>query len=148
MNTQTKSKYKPAKNEDLCTDKNIKYEEDNKATTNRNKVREDSFKFDMKFERKFVATINEEDLQSIVIKNMKTSSQFAAQENKGRQPAVQTSKEDILDEKTAAQDSILISLPKPQNQLKRLLSQQFVSPVEQPQPDVDVFCGNPIGIEY
>ena len=148
VNTQTKSKYKPAKNEDLCTDKNIKYEEDNKATTNRNKVREDSFKFDMKFERKFVATINEEDLQSIVIKNMKTSSQFAAQENKGRQPAVQTSKEDILDEKTVAQDSILISLPKPQNQLKRLLSQQFVSPVEQPQPDVDVFCGNPIGIEY
>lgn len=114
VNTQTKSKYKPAKNEDLCTDKNIKYEEDNKATTNRNKVREDSFKFDMKFERKFVATVNEEDLQSIVIKNMKTSSQFAAQEKKGRQPAVQTSKEDkedILDEKTAAQDSI--SLPKP-----------------------------------
>ena len=68
----------------------------------------------MKFERKFVAAINEEDLQSIVIKNMKTSSQFAAQEKKGRQPTVQTSKEDkedILDEKTAAQDSI--SLPKP-----------------------------------
>ena len=105
-------------------------------------------KFD-EFDRKFVATVNEEDLQSVVMKKMKTTFQCAVQEKIGRKPAVQTSKEDkedILDEKTAAQDSI--SLPKPQNQLKRLLSQQFVSPVEQPQPDVDVFCGNPIGMEY
>ena len=142
VNTHTKLKYKPAKSEDLCADENIKYEEDNKATTNRNKAREESFKFDMKFKRNFVATVNEEDLQSIVIKNMKTSYQCALQEKKERQPAVQTSKEDIL----AAQDSI--SLPSPKNWLKRLLSQQFVSPVEQPQPDVDVFCGNPIGMEY
>ena len=85
----------------MCADENIRYEEDNKATTNRNKVREDNFKFD----RKFIATVNEEDLQSNVIKNMKTSSQCGVQVKEGRQPAVQISKEDILDEKTAAQDS-------------------------------------------
>ena len=150
VNTQTKSKYKPAKSEDLCADDCIRHKEDNKATnTNRYKVKEDSYKFDMKFDefdRKFVATVNEEDLQSVVMKKMKTTSQCAVQEKIGRQPAVQTSKEDILDEETAAQDSI--SLPEPKNHLKRLLLQQFVSPVEQPQPDVDVFCANPIGTEY
>ena len=59
---------------------------------------------------------------------------------------VQTSKEDILDEETAAQDSVF--LPEPKNHLKSLLLQQFVSPVEQPQPDVNVFCANPIGTDY
>ena len=117
VNTQTKSKYKPAKSEDLCADDCIRHKEDN-----RNKVKEDSYKFDMKFDefdRKFVATLNEEDLQSVVMKKMKTTSQCAVQEKIGRQPAVQTSKEDILDEETAAQDSVF--LPEPKNHLKRLL---------------------------
>ena len=105
VNTQTKYKYMPVKSEDLCADDCIRHKEDNKATnTNINKVKEDSYKFDMKFDdfdRKFVATVNEEDLQSVVIKKMKTTSQCAVQEKIGRQPAVQTSKEDILDEETA-----------------------------------------------
>ena len=64
-------------------------------------------KFDQ-FDRKFIATVNEEDLQSVVIKKKKTTSQCAVQEKKGRQPVVQTSKEDILDEETEAQDSIFL----------------------------------------
>ena len=48
---KTKLKYKPAKSEDLCADSCIRHKEDNKATnTNRNKVKEDSYKFDMKFD--------------------------------------------------------------------------------------------------
>ena len=68
-------------------------------------------KFD-EFDRKFVATVNEEDLQSVVMKKMKTTFQCAVQEKIGRKPAVQTSKEDILDEETAAQDSVSFQNPK------------------------------------
>ena len=128
---------------------NFRYEEDNQATKTTNKVREDSLSFEMKFDRKFVekqyVSVNEEDMQSIITRDWKTSTQCAVQEKQGIQPVVQPIKEDILDEKTGAQGSI--SFQEPQNQLQRLLSQQFVSPVEQPQLNVDVICDNPIGIE-